>query len=134
MPIKDDGRSIDSTGAVSVDYDAACWEPIANEPLPCDVAEFRNIMEGSSPGFYKLLAARHRKVRAIYAHCRQRELQARKAVLSARGVGRNDRCPCGSGKKYKKCCMVEAEIARSGRTDEVRTSTVRSVTRLLGSR
>ena len=20
-------------------------------------------------------------------------------------VGRNDLCPCGSGKKYKKCCM-----------------------------
>ena len=23
-----------------------------------------------------------------------------------RGVGRNDPCPCGSGKKYKKCCLV----------------------------
>jgi uncharacterized protein YecA (UPF0149 family) len=21
--------------------------------------------------------------------------------------GRNDPCPCGSGKKYKKCCMSE---------------------------
>jgi preprotein translocase subunit SecA len=21
-----------------------------------------------------------------------------------RKIGRNDRCPCGSGKKYKKCC------------------------------
>lgn len=21
-------------------------------------------------------------------------------------VGRNDPCPCGSGKKYKNCCMV----------------------------
>ncbi|MFZ1904447.1 MAG: SEC-C metal-binding domain-containing protein [Steroidobacteraceae bacterium] len=20
-------------------------------------------------------------------------------------VGRNDRCPCGSGRKYKKCCL-----------------------------
>jgi uncharacterized protein YecA (UPF0149 family) len=23
----------------------------------------------------------------------------------ARNVGRNDPCPCGSGKKYKKCCL-----------------------------
>jgi preprotein translocase subunit SecA len=23
-------------------------------------------------------------------------------------VGRNDPCPCGSGKKYKKCCGVSA--------------------------
>ena len=22
-------------------------------------------------------------------------------------VGRNDTCPCGSGKKYKKCCIHE---------------------------
>jgi uncharacterized protein YecA (UPF0149 family) len=22
-----------------------------------------------------------------------------------RKVGRNDPCPCGSGKKYKKCCL-----------------------------
>jgi uncharacterized protein YecA (UPF0149 family) len=21
-------------------------------------------------------------------------------------VGRNDPCPCGSGKKYKKCCLA----------------------------
>ena len=21
-------------------------------------------------------------------------------------VGRNDSCPCGSGKKYKKCCLL----------------------------
>jgi len=25
-----------------------------------------------------------------------------------RNVGRNDPCPCGSGKKYKKCCLVTA--------------------------
>jgi hypothetical protein len=24
-------------------------------------------------------------------------------------VGRNDPCPCGSGKKYKKCCLTAAE-------------------------
>jgi hypothetical protein len=23
-------------------------------------------------------------------------------------VGRNDPCPCGSGKKYKKCCLSKA--------------------------
>ena len=25
-------------------------------------------------------------------------------------IGRNDPCPCGSGKKYKKCCLIEQEI------------------------
>ncbi|TSD89190.1 DUF1186 domain-containing protein [Mycobacterium sp. KBS0706] len=27
------------------------------------------------------------------------------AINPARDVGRNDPCPCGSGKKYKKCCL-----------------------------
>lgn len=31
------------------------------------------------------------------------------------GVGRNDPCPCGSGKKYKKCCLEKDEAARPSR-------------------
>jgi DNA-binding SARP family transcriptional activator len=45
-------------------------------------------------------------------------------------VGRNDPCPCGSGKKFKRCCIarveaearverVEAEVEREEGTDEV---------------
>jgi preprotein translocase subunit SecA len=29
-------------------------------------------------------------------------------VTRGKKVGRNDPCPCGSGKKYKKCCGVNA--------------------------
>lgn len=29
---------------------------------------------------------------------------SRKTVVKGKKVGRNDPCPCGSGKKYKKCC------------------------------
>jgi len=28
-------------------------------------------------------------------------------------IGRNDPCPCGSGKKYKKCCLAKEEAAAS---------------------
>jgi uncharacterized protein YchJ len=28
---------------------------------------------------------------------------------SGKKVGRNDPCPCGSGKKYKKCCLGKDE-------------------------
>lgn len=27
-------------------------------------------------------------------------------------VGRNDPCPCGSGKKYKKCCVQKSQMER----------------------
>jgi preprotein translocase subunit SecA len=34
--------------------------------------------------------------------------EARQPVRKSEKVGRNDPCPCGSGKKYKKCCGVNA--------------------------
>jgi len=33
------------------------------------------------------------------------EEQSITVVNSSEKIGRNDPCPCGSGKKYKKCCM-----------------------------
>jgi hypothetical protein len=34
-------------------------------------------------------------------------------------VGRNDRCPCGSGRKYKQCCLgKDEEKARKARAKE----------------
>lgn len=34
------------------------------------------------------------------------EEEESKPKIDAANVGRNDPCPCGSGKKYKKCCMA----------------------------
>ncbi len=34
----------------------------------------------------------------------QKELKDSRTVRNENKVGRNDPCPCGSGKKYKKCC------------------------------
>ena len=48
-------------------------------------------------------------VRAIHAYWLARRAQdvphAEPFRHSAARVGRNDPCPCGSGKKYKKCCL-----------------------------
>ena len=38
-----------------------------------------------------------------------REWRASKQAVSQKTVGRNDPCPCGSGKKYKKCCMLKEQ-------------------------
>lgn len=31
-------------------------------------------------------------------------LNPQQPIVAEKKVGRNDPCPCGSGKKYKKCC------------------------------
>ncbi|MBC2717962.1 MAG: hypothetical protein HF978_21915 [Desulfobacteraceae bacterium] len=33
-------------------------------------------------------------------------------------IGRNEPCPCGSGKKYKHCCLEKHEAARQAKDPE----------------
>ncbi len=33
---------------------------------------------------------------------------ARQPILRGEKIGRNDPCPCGSGRKYKRCCEAAA--------------------------
>ena len=35
--------------------------------------------------------------------------QKQKTITKSKKIGRNDPCPCGSGKKYKKCCYPKYE-------------------------
>ena len=39
-------------------------------------------------------------------HDHHHHMPVRQVMRSGPKVGRNDACPCGSGKKYKKCCMA----------------------------
>ena len=43
-------------------------------------------------------------------------------------IGRNDRCPCGSGKKYKRCCLAEHEAARGAGGPDVGDAGVAQLT------
>ena len=44
-----------------------------------------------------------------------------RAYALANNVGRNDPCPCGSGRKYKKCCYKEPETASGNGGQSVTT-------------
>ena len=35
----------------------------------------------------------------------ERAIAAREPARAASKIGRNDPCPCGSGKKFKRCCV-----------------------------
>jgi uncharacterized protein YecA (UPF0149 family) len=51
------------------------------------------------------LKTRHAQMRALYLRSLHRAGRRPAAPVRREAkVGRNDPCPCGSGKKYKKCC------------------------------
>jgi len=53
------------------------------------------------------LAERARKPQEVYTNSPE-EATSHTVVRQGPKVGRNDPCPCGSGKKYKKCCGASA--------------------------
>lgn len=64
--------------------------------------------EGGIQGFPKALLTEYLDAEAELAEMasapRSTALDVTKPLVSDKKVGRNDPCPCGSGKKYKKCC------------------------------
>src|SRR5260370_26098520 len=40
------------------------------------------------------------------------DMQVQQVVRSGAKVGRNDPCPCGSGKRSKKCCVANSYFSR----------------------
>lgn len=64
---------------------------------------YRNMVDAKADWLYNLPAWNdifpEDKLKKLY-------LEAKKANTVVKGpkIGRNDPCPCGSGKKYKKCC------------------------------
>ena len=62
-------------------------------------------LERSHPDVKSLFTERRRILRSLYSrHLRRTESRHRPTTPPKPKVGRNDPCPCGSGKKYKRCC------------------------------
>lgn len=62
--------------------------------------ELLHALELVQPDLNSFLATRHILLRRLF----QRALARMTIRLTKKAVGRNDPCPCRSGKKYKRCC------------------------------
>ena len=91
-----------------------------NREFPSSFDPVRELLRGGNPAQVALQAGI--SVEELF---RQRdtllESQARRArqeEVALHKVGRNDPCPCGSGLKYKKCCLQKNEEALAGMDPE----------------
>jgi len=80
--------------------DAGSSTSSIHNPIELKDAFFR--MASISTGFFK---KRHELLKKIYSLSREYYLQPSTVVRAEPKIGRNEACPCGSGKKYKKCCL-----------------------------
>lgn len=92
--------------AVSFNYQEKVWKFTEDCSLLIDIDTIKVGFKEQLPELYQLIPARHKKLKSIYANCKQKQ---KPQNLTEQGnqapkIGRNDPCPCGSGKKHKKCC------------------------------
>ena len=85
------------------DYDTGRIESLSTaDALGFSGHDFINAFKSAQPDLNSLLAQRHGLLRRLFRSA----LNRKTLRLSAPKPGRNDPCPCGSGKKFKKCCGV----------------------------
>jgi len=104
VPAGEDAMKADSWCAFRLKYAKSHWDVMEDFPPPIPLEEIRAAIEAQHPDFCKQLLRRHEKLKKIYLNCRRKHYSPPQIVIE-RKVGRNDPCPCGSGKKYKKCCL-----------------------------
>lgn len=69
------------------------------------ISEIISFLKGNKPEVIKALRSRYNEVkRASKEIIKKSASKEKEEALPNVKIGRNDPCPCGSGKKYKKCC------------------------------
>jgi len=90
--------------AIRLNYQKLTWEVIDEQYDDEDV--LKPIIEKTMeliPDFAHIVKKRHETMRLIYRQFKKQNSSV-DVVPEKIKTGRNDPCPCGSGKKYKKCC------------------------------
>ena len=90
--------------SVALNYKRKHWGALEDGSFSVPIKTVKAAIEEQIPDFYKRLLKRHIKLKGIYAHCKKKHYLT-ELPLQVPKVGRNAPCPCGSGKKYKKCCL-----------------------------
>jgi len=73
-----------------------------------EMNEFHNhtrlwVLKGHTPA--EIMEEERKHLRPLPEEEYKAGSQGEQTVVKGKKVGRNDPCPCGSGKKYKKCCL-----------------------------
>lgn len=123
-PIVDEGGKEAVLDALTSQFSDAAF-PLIEDFIVHDYCGYVMDMEEMFYGFYKVMGRDHPKIDEWKRTVEEEELRIKRAndmsldelvnnnvngpriktaPVSVTKIGRNDPCPCGSGKKYKKCC------------------------------
>lgn len=93
-----------NTSLVAGEYDLNTFTGDSFVRLEFDLRKlYRNMLEAQAEWLYQLPQWQN-LLSDIERQTIKREFNKSKTVVRKKKIGRNEPCPCGSGKKYKQCC------------------------------
>ncbi len=99
---------IDDFAFAETDFEADLQRAL-NDPTRMAVFHDHDIKPHTDTiAMIEMWAARDEKLRVWKPKPEPRYENPDQRIVRHRNVGRNDPCPCGSGKKHKKCCLMAA--------------------------
>ena len=104
IPVKD-GRQSGESAMVQVHYRTGKVVPAEQGSFTQTPNELFKVFTEMYPDLLKQFSKRHKQLNRLYGSFIN-TLPGPPAVRIAQKVGRNEPCPCGSGKKFKKCCGI----------------------------
>ena len=103
--IDDSKQTQEAEFAVRMNLNNFKYDVEFNENEQNQIAEIIKSLRNSQPEVFGILKRRYKEVKnASKAIIKKFSLKEKKEEQPKIEIGRNDPCPCGSGKKYKKCC------------------------------
>ncbi|MBT3358739.1 MAG: hypothetical protein HN403_03815 [Rhodospirillales bacterium] len=111
------GKTLDAAGRAEYDPEETARDAAAADWQRLEIRATEGGGEGDDTGSVEFVAhfklegqARIHHERAMFVRedgqwkCADGQVDPKEPPRTAAKVGRNEPCPCGSGKKYKKCC------------------------------
>lgn len=104
IPFKNNKFPVSAQMTIRFNYQKKTWVIINNSHDK--LLDLNKIVHGLIeiiPDLCNTLKQRHEKCKSLYNNFKRQNVIS-DVVPKKIKIGRNDPCPCGSGKKYKKCC------------------------------
>ena len=112
------GQALDKNNSLAIMFDYKTNSYNVENRGPKNIAMPKELVkEILRKHLEKIFKERHKKLRFLYDNFKKKKQKPlkqsfNKPMLSTKTneqkkIGRNKPCPCGSGKKYKKCCMLK---------------------------
>jgi hypothetical protein len=98
-------KSSKNVFGIFLDFKAQCEIAFSEYP-ESKLREIASAWLQRQPELLNVLAYRYKQMKAVGRQVleRNRKRQTTRKTSESKPIGRNAPCPCGSGKKYKKCC------------------------------